>query len=124
MSPVIISPEVTSKLTAMRRPTAVLRELIDDLNAIDDAGERGARATEALEQVKLFNAEVAQIRQAAARELKDHGLTYQQIGERFGPEGKPLHFTRIRQIIKGEATGKWAKIAREEAAAREAARED
>lgn len=102
----------------------MLRKLIDDLNAIEDPGERGAMATEALEHVKLFNAEVAQIRQAAARELKVQGLTYQQIGERFGPEGKPLHFTRIRQIIQGKATGRWAKVAREEAAAREAAAED
>ncbi|MCW2881199.1 MAG: hypothetical protein JWQ95_5299 [Sphaerisporangium sp.] len=92
----------------------MLRKLIDDLRAIEDAGERGAMATEALEQVKALNAEVAQIRQAAARELKDQGQTYKQIGERFGREGHPLHFSRIRQIIQGEATGRWAKVARDE----------
>jgi hypothetical protein len=108
----------------MRRPATVLRKLIEDLGAIEDAGQRGAMATEALEHVKEFNAEVAQIRQAAARELKGQGLTYQQIGELFGPQDKPLHFTRIRQIIQGKATGRWAKVAREEAASREAAAED
>lgn len=94
----------------------MLRKLIEDLRAIEDPGERGARATEALEQVKALNAEVAQIRQAAARELKSQGLTYREIGERFGPEGRPLHFSRIQQIIRGDATGRWAKVAREEAA--------
>jgi hypothetical protein len=102
----------------MRRPSAVLRRLIDDLKAIKDPGERGARATETLEHVKALNAEVAQIRQAAARELKEQGLTYKQIGERFGPDGRPLHFSRIQQIIKGEATGRWAKVARDENAAK------
>ncbi|MCW2919152.1 MAG: hypothetical protein JWN52_7220 [Actinomycetia bacterium] len=111
--------EVTSKLTAMRRPATVLRKMIEDLRAIKDPAERGATATEALEQVKAFNAEVAQIRQAAARELREQGLTYQQIGERFGPEGRPLHFSRIQQIVKGQATGRWAKVARDEAAAKD-----
>lgn len=92
----------------------MLRKLIDDLSAIEDPGERGALATEALEHVKALNAEVAQIRQVAARELKAKGFTYKEIGEMFGGEGRPLHFSRIRQIIQGEATGRWAKVARDE----------
>jgi hypothetical protein len=100
----------------MRRPAVVLRKLIDELNAIEDPAERGAVATETLEQFKELNAEVAQIRQGAAAELKDQGLTYKQIGERFGRPGRPLHFSRIQQIIKGEATGRWAKVARTDAA--------
>jgi hypothetical protein len=98
----------------MRRPSTVLRKMIDDLEAIEDPSERGARATEALEQFKALNAEVAQIRQTAAIELKGQGLTYKQIGEQFGAPGRPLHFSRIQQIIKGEATGRWAKAARGE----------
>lgn len=99
----------------------MLRKLIDDLRAIDDPGERGAMATETLEHVKALNAEVAQIRQAAARQLKEQGLTYKEIGERFGPSGRPLHFSRVRQIIQGQATGRWARIARDENAAKDAA---
>lgn len=91
----------------------MLKKLIEDLNAVDDPAKRGALATEALDAVKEFNAEVARIRQTAARELKDQGLTLAQIGERFGPEGKPLHFSRIQQILKGGPTGRWAKAARE-----------
>lgn len=96
----------------------MLRKLIDDLRAINDPAERGRMATETLEHVKALNEEVAQIRQAAARELKDQGLTYKQIGERFGPEGAPLHFSRIQQILKGGATGKWARLGREDSAAK------
>jgi hypothetical protein len=97
----------------MRRPKDVLRQLIDDLNAIADPAERGAAATETLEAVKDLNSEVAAIRQAAARELKEQGLTYKEIGRRFQPEGDGLHLTRIKQIIEGGPTGKWAKTARE-----------
>lgn len=93
----------------------MLRKLTEDLTAITDPAERGAAATEALEAVKAFNAEAAAIRQAAARELKDQGLTYKEIGRRFGPEGKPLHFSRIKQIIDGGPTGRWAKTARDSA---------
>lgn len=91
----------------------MLRKLIDDLHAVEDPGRRGELATEALDVIKEANAEIAQIRQAAARELKDQGLSYKQIGERFGRDGKPLHFTRIQQILRGGPTGRWAKAARE-----------
>jgi hypothetical protein len=100
----------------MRRPTTVLRKLIDDLAAVEDPAKRIRLTTEALEAVKEFNAEVAQLRQATAQQLKDQGLTLAKIGELAGPEGKPLHFSRIRQILQGGPTGRWAKAAREEAA--------
>ncbi|MGP3917717.1 hypothetical protein [Nonomuraea sp. 10N515B] len=92
----------------------MLRKLIEDLRAITDPGERAAMATEALEHVKAVNAEVAVIRQEAAKELRDQGLTYKEIGERIGPEGRPLHFSRVSQILKGEPTGRWARAARKE----------
>ncbi len=93
----------------------MLKKLIDDLNTVEDPGKRGALATEALDAIKDANAEIAQIRQDAARELKGQGLTLAQIGERFSHDGKPLHFTRIQQILKGGPTGRWAKAAREAA---------
>lgn len=91
----------------------MLRKLTEDLAAITDPAERGAAATEALEAVKVFNAKVAAIRQAAARELKDRGLTYKEIGRLFQPDGEGLHFSRIKQIIDGGPTGRWARTARE-----------
>jgi hypothetical protein len=100
----------------MRRPTTVFRKLIDDLNAVEDPAKRIRLATEALEAVKEFNAEVAQLRQATTQELKDQGLTLAKIGELAGPPDRPLHFSRIRQILQGGPTGRWAKAARDEAA--------
>ena len=97
----------------------MFRKLIDDLNAVEDPAKRIRLATEALEAVKELNAEVAQLRQATAKELKDQGLTLARIGELAGPPDKPLHFTRIQQILKGGPTGRWAKAAREEAAQNE-----
>ena len=94
----------------------MLKKLIEDLAAVDDPGRRGALATEALEALKDANAEIAQIRQDAARQLKDQGLTLAQIGERFGRGGKALHFTRIQQILKGGPTGRWAKAAARDSA--------
>ncbi|MGK5550604.1 hypothetical protein ACSNOI_03235 [Actinomadura kijaniata] len=91
----------------------MIQELIDELNAVEDPALRGRLATEALESVKAFNTAVAAIRREAARELRAEGLTYKQIGERFGPEGEPLHFSRVNQILKGEPTGKLAKLARD-----------
>lgn len=91
----------------------MLDKLVQDIEAVDDPGKRGALATEALDKVKDINARLAAIRQAAARELKDQGLTLVQIGEVFGPPGKALHFSRIQQILKGGKTGRWAKVARE-----------
>jgi len=91
----------------------VFKKLINDLKAVEDPSRRGALATEALDVLKEANTEISQIRQAAARELKDQGLSYKEIGERFSRDGKPLHFTRIQQILKGGPTGRWAKAARE-----------
>ncbi|MFI7468172.1 hypothetical protein [Nonomuraea sp. NPDC049646] len=99
----------------MRRPTAVFRKMIDDLAAVEDPAKRIRLATEALEAVKEFNAEVAQLRQTTAKELKAQGLTLAQIGELAGPPDKPLHFSRIRQILQGGPTGRWAKAARDAA---------
>lgn len=93
----------------------MFRKLIDDLNAVEDPAKRIRLATEALEAVKEFNAEVAQLRQATAQKLKDQGLTLAKIGELAGPPDKPLHFSRIRQILQGGPTGRWAKAAREAA---------
>lgn len=98
----------------------MLKKLIEDLSAVEDPGQRGALATEALDALKEANAEIAQIRQDAARELKGQGLTLAQIGERFGRDGKALHFSRIQQILKGGPTGRWAKAAREAEAKRDA----
>ncbi|MER6575787.1 hypothetical protein [Nonomuraea sp. NPDC001023] len=97
----------------MRRPTTVFRKLIDDLAAVEDPAQRIRLTTEALEAAKEFNAAVAQLRQATAQELKDQGLTLARIGELAGPPDKPLHFSRIRQILQGGPTGRWAKAARE-----------
>jgi hypothetical protein len=94
----------------------VIQKLIDDLNAVEDPAQRGRLATEALNAVKDFNAQAAAIRREAAQQLKDQGLTYKEIGEALGPEGEPLHFTRVPQILKGGPTGKLAKLAREAAA--------
>lgn len=101
----------------------MLQKLIDDLKAVEDPGKRGALATEALDAIKAANVEIAQVRQNSARELKDQGLSYREIGERFGPDGKALHLTRIQQILKGGPTGRWAKAAAREAEAKKEARE-
>ncbi|HEY9372553.1 MAG TPA: hypothetical protein VIU94_29580 [Streptomyces sp.] len=92
----------------------MFRKLIDDLAAVEDPAQRVRLTTEALEAAKEFNAEVAQLRQVAAQELKDQGLTLARIGELADPD-KPLHFSRIRQILQGGPTGRWAKAAREAA---------
>lgn len=91
----------------------MLKKLIDDLNGVEDPAKRIRLATEALDAVKEFNSDVAELRQATARELKDQGLTLAQIGELAGPPGQALHYTRIQQILKGGPTGRWAKAARE-----------
>lgn len=103
---------------------AAFREALEEIKATEDAGERGALATEFLQEAKEFNRVVSEMRREDALRLQASGWTFEQIGEHFGPHGKPLHFTRIRQIIKGGATGKWAKVARDEAAAREATGQD
>ena len=96
----------------------MLQKLIDDLQAISDPAEQGRMVTEALEHVKRFNENASELRQTAAKKLKDQGLTYKQIGELFGPEGRPLHYSRIQQILKGGPTGRWARVVREENAAK------
>lgn len=93
----------------------VFTAVCNDLNAVEDPAKRIRLTTEALEAAKEFNAEVSQLRQAAAKELKDQGLTLARIGELAGPPDKPLHFSRIRQILQGGPTGRWAKAAREAA---------
>ncbi|KAB2347335.1 hypothetical protein [Actinomadura rudentiformis] len=98
----------------------MIQKLIDDLRATEDPARRGALATEALEHLKDANAAIAEIRQSAARELKEQGHTYEQIGLLFGPQGKPLHFSRIAQILKGGKTGKLAKLARDAEATKDA----
>lgn len=92
----------------------MLKKLIDDLNAVEDPAERIRLATEALEAVTEFNAEVADIRQTSARELREQGLSLAKIGQLAKPD-KPLHRTRIDQILKGGPTGRWAKAAKESA---------
>lgn len=89
--------------------------LLAEIRSAARPERRGALATDTLTAIKELNAEVAQIRQAAAKELKDDGLTLKEIGERFGSEGKPLHYTRIQQILKGKPTGRWARVARDSA---------
>lgn len=120
----VAAVETTARPGADRAPAALavradLRSLLDEIKAAPDASERGALATEFLQEMKGFNRDVAEMRREDAMGLHGSGWTYQQIGERFGPKGKPLHLTRIRQIIQGQATGRWAKVARDEAAAKE-----
>lgn len=91
----------------------MLQKLLDDLKAIEDDKKAGALVSEALKEVKEFNADASQLRQEIAQRLRDGGLTYPEIAEIFG-----VNPSRVPQILKGGATGRWAKVARDENAAK------
>lgn len=99
--------EVTSRLSTMRRPAAVLNKMIEDLCAIEDDERAGALVSEALKEVKEFNVRAAQLRQEIAQRLRSKGLTHREIAEIFD-----VHESRVPQILKGQPTGRWAKAAR------------
>jgi hypothetical protein len=102
---------------------SALGTLLAELKAVEDPAERGALATEVLGFIaEELNPELSRMRYDIAHRLRAQGLTYKQIGEHFGPEGAPLHFSRIQQILKGGATGKWARLGREDSARSDASR--
>lgn len=89
----------------------MLHKLLDDLRAIEDDRKAGELVSEALKEVKEFNAEAAKLRQEIARRLRAQGLTYPEMAEIFG-----VNPSRVPQILSGEPTGRWARAARGESA--------
>ena len=89
-----------------KKPATRIRDAVQALAAIPDPTERALAAGEMSDAVRDATSEVATIRSQAIQQLRADGLTYRAIGEKLD-----IHFTRVKQLEKGETTGRRKKAA-------------
>ena len=87
-----------------KKPATRIRDAVQALAALPDPTERALAAGEMTDAVRDATTEVATIRSEAIQQLRTNGLTYRAIGELLG-----VHFTRVKQLEKGETTGRRKK---------------
>jgi hypothetical protein len=84
-----------------KKPATRIRDAVQALAAIPDPTERALAANEMSDAVREATTDVARIRTQAIRDLRAAGESHRAIGEKLG-----IHFTRVRQLEKGETTGR------------------
>lgn len=81
-----------------------IQSAITAITSIDDPAERGRAATDVLKVIHDGNKALARVRREAVLELRRQKMTYREIGPAIG-----VHYSRVKQIEIGEATGINAK---------------
>jgi hypothetical protein len=104
----LYTPDMTKK------PATRIRDAVQALAAIPDPTERALQAGEMTDAVREATSDTARIRTEAIRELRAAGHSHRAIGESLG-----IHFSRVRQLEKGETTGRRKKTAEDTAPAAE-----
>ena len=89
-----------------KKPTTRHRDAVAALAAIPDPVERAREAGTMVRAITDTAPVINRIRQDAIKELRAQKLSYRDIGKLLD-----IHFTRVRQIEKGESSGTWKKTA-------------